>query len=187
VGFQVRTAENGEAAVLSWIEWKPQLILMDIHMPVMDGLEATRHIRSIPEGEKTVIVVLTADVMEEQRAAALTDGADAFLSKPVDEGVLLESIGKHLGLTYIYAGKSDGELASPATAGPGRGGPGAQPAVPADLVPQMRDAILRGDKALLDSLILTIDDRGDTLSAGVLREMANKYQYDRLIEFLEKI
>jgi two-component system sensor histidine kinase/response regulator len=60
IGFSVKSADNGEAAVRNWEEWSPRLILMDLHMPVMDGLEATRRIKADPRGKETCIVALTA-------------------------------------------------------------------------------------------------------------------------------
>ena len=58
IGFSVRGAENGEAAIRVWEEWNPGLILMDVHMPVMDGLEATRRIKAIRAEANTAIVAL---------------------------------------------------------------------------------------------------------------------------------
>jgi CheY-like chemotaxis protein len=183
MGFAVRTAENGEVAVQVWKEWQPQLVLMDIHMPVMNGFEATRSIRATPEGEHTIVIILTADAMEHERADALASGVDGFFSKPFRDDDLLENICNHLGLTYSYDEEKAGhdEPAAIFIAPDELGAPG----VPADLVAQMRHAVMHGDKVLLDSLILTIEDRGDMESAAKLRAMANRYQYDRLIEILE--
>jgi two-component system sensor histidine kinase/response regulator len=55
IGFSVQGADNGEAAIRNWEEWNPRLILMDLHMPVMGGLEATRRIKADPRGKETVI------------------------------------------------------------------------------------------------------------------------------------
>lgn len=181
LGFSVRSAENGEAAVLAWMAWKPQLILMDIHMPVMDGLEATRRIRSDPEGKNTVILALTADAMEEQRAGALASGVNAFISKPCGENELLESIRAQLGIDYIYDEETGGTPAASTTPGEEQIGE-----LPADLIPPMRAAILNGDKALLNKLIAAVSGRGCAQSAKTLRELANVYQYERLLELLEK-
>jgi two-component system sensor histidine kinase/response regulator len=85
VGFHVRSAENGEEAIRSWEEWSPQLILMDVHMPVMDGLEATRLIKAAPGGGETVIIALTASAMDDQRQIAMQEGVDDFVGKPFDQ------------------------------------------------------------------------------------------------------
>ena len=76
----------------SWEEWNPRLILMDLHMPFMDGFEATRRIKADPRGKETVIVVLTASALDEDRLTVAQSGADDFLTKPCREDVLLEKM-----------------------------------------------------------------------------------------------
>ncbi|NEP13370.1 MAG: MEKHLA domain-containing protein [Symploca sp. SIO2C1] len=102
VGFSVREATNGEEAVALWESWEPHLILMDMRMPVMDGYEATKKIRSHVKGHATVIIALTASVFEENRTAVLSAGCDDFIRKPFREKLLLAKIGDYLGVNYIY-------------------------------------------------------------------------------------
>jgi PAS domain S-box-containing protein len=102
IGFSVQGAENGEQAIRCWREWNPQLILMDVNMPVMDGLAATRRIKTDPRGKGTSIVVLTASVMEEDRRIIFQSGADDFLAKPCRQDVLLEKIRTFLNISYDY-------------------------------------------------------------------------------------
>ncbi|HEY9649738.1 MAG TPA: PAS domain S-box protein [Coleofasciculaceae cyanobacterium] len=101
-GFQVREAENGEEAVALWENWKPHLIFMDMRMPVMDGYEATKQIKSHVKGHATVIIALTASAFEEQRSAILSAGCDDFMRKPFREEVLFAKIAEYLGVRYIY-------------------------------------------------------------------------------------
>ena len=102
VGFEIREATNGEEAIAVWQEWRPHLIWMDIRMPVMDGFEATQRIKSMPDGEQTAIVALTASAFEEERQAILTSGCDDFVRKPFQREELLEKISKYLGARYLY-------------------------------------------------------------------------------------
>ena len=102
VGFSVREATNGEEAVALWESWEPHLILMDMRMPVMNGYEATKKIKSHVKGQATVIIALTASVFEEHRAAILSAGCDDFIRKPFREKFLLEKIAEYLGVQYIY-------------------------------------------------------------------------------------
>jgi CheY-like chemotaxis protein len=102
VGFQVREAENGQQAVTLWSSWEPHLILMDMRMPVMDGYEATKQIKSHVKGQATAIIALTANAFSEQRTNVLASGCDDFVSKPFQEEMLWSKIAQHLGVDYIY-------------------------------------------------------------------------------------
>lgn len=103
VGFEIKEALDGQSAIELWQSWQPDLILMDIQMPVMNGLEATRQIRQLNHLKQPKIIALTASAFEEQRQAILSAGCDDFASKPVDREKLLTLIGSHLGISYLYA------------------------------------------------------------------------------------
>jgi len=106
IGCSVAIAANGQLAVELFQSWQPDLILMDMRMPVMDGYQATRTIRGMPGGDNLPIVALTASAFEEERAKVLAAGCNELLSKPVDAQKLFEAIGRRLGLTYQYAGSA---------------------------------------------------------------------------------
>lgn len=94
-GYRVVEAENGEEAVRMALTIGPDLVLMDIMMPQMDGLEATRRLRETPEMGGVPIVALTA--MAGSREMAMAAGCDAYLTKPIDIPRLLETIREQLG------------------------------------------------------------------------------------------
>jgi CheY-like chemotaxis protein/anti-sigma regulatory factor (Ser/Thr protein kinase) len=95
-GFTVVTASNGMEALIKAEESNPRLILMDIQMPVMDGLEATRRLRADPRFASTPIIALTALAMAGDRERCIAAGADDYLSKPVKLKELTEKIEKLL-------------------------------------------------------------------------------------------
>jgi two-component system sensor histidine kinase/response regulator len=103
LGFEVREAENGKEGVAIWETWEPHLIWMDMRMPVMDGYEATKLIKSHLKGQATVIIALTATAFEETRSVILSAGCDDFVGKPFQEEAILEKMAHYLGVRYIYA------------------------------------------------------------------------------------
>ena len=109
LGFPVREAEDGRQGVELWRAWQPQLIWMDMRMPVLDGYEATRQIRTSPGSEGTKIIALTASAFEEDRQKVLNAGCDDFVRKPFREEELFEKMREHLGLVYVY--EDEGEAA----------------------------------------------------------------------------
>ena len=95
-GFRVLEARNGEEGVESAARERPDIILMDIGLPVMDGIEATRCIRAQEDQRDLLIVALTAHHETEYRANALAAGCDAYLTKPVDFDWLIDLLGRLL-------------------------------------------------------------------------------------------
>ncbi|MEN9205207.1 MAG: PAS domain S-box protein [Thermostichales cyanobacterium DRC_bins_46] len=101
VGFATRTACNGQEAVQIWQEWDPDLIWMDMRMPVMDGYTATRVIKSQPQGQRVKILALTASAFEEQRSLILAAGCDDFIRKPFRQEVIFQKLEEHLGVQFL--------------------------------------------------------------------------------------
>ncbi len=102
LGFELKEAKNGQEAIDIWREWQPQLIWMDIRMPVMDGYEATKIIKTESKGQKTKIIALTASTLEEEKAAAMEAGCDDYYRKPFKEEEIFEAMHYHIGVEYVY-------------------------------------------------------------------------------------
>ena len=91
-GYEVATANNGEAGLTRATEFKPDLIVLDIMMPVMDGVEVCRQLRSRKEFDNTVITFLTAREEDYSQIAALDTGGDDYITKPIRPRVLLSRV-----------------------------------------------------------------------------------------------
>ena len=83
-GYHILEASDGAQAVEVAARERPQIILMDLNLPVLDGLAATERIRSNPNLRDTIIVAVTAYSDQDYRARALAAGCNAFVSKPID-------------------------------------------------------------------------------------------------------
>ena len=95
-GFQVVIAVDGGQGVALALSEKPDLILMDMSLPVIDGWEATRQLKANPDMKKTPIIGLTAHAMAEDREKCLAAGCDDYDTKPVELPRLLGKIDEHL-------------------------------------------------------------------------------------------
>jgi len=183
VGFSVRGAANGEAAVQAWKEWNPRLILMDVHMPVMDGLEATRRIKADPGGKQTVVITLTASALDDDRQSFTQSGADDFLAKPLREEDLLEKIRALLDIAYDYEALNPAEV----FCGTDAAAQGAESLedLPLTLRDELLSATLDGNKRLLDKLIGKARELQAGGAADLLQGLADRYEYDHLTRLLE--
>jgi two-component system sensor histidine kinase/response regulator len=97
MGVEVDVAENGSVAVQMSRLTQYDVILMDMQMPVMDGIEATRQIRDLPGYANTPVIALTANVFGEDRAACMAAGMNDHVAKPVDPPVLFDTLSRWLG------------------------------------------------------------------------------------------
>lgn len=91
-GFAVLTAENGRQAVEIAKKEEPDVILLDVMMPDMDGIEACRTLRELPQFENTIIAFLTARTEDYSQIAGFETGADDYISKPIKPRVLISRL-----------------------------------------------------------------------------------------------
>tara|TARA_B100000795_G_scaffold92606_2_gene67731 strand:+ start:28618 stop:29304 length:687 start_codon:yes stop_codon:yes gene_type:complete len=91
-GYHVITAENGVAAISKAKKYKPKLIILDVMMPEMDGIEACEKLRKIPELSETVITFLTARGEDYSQVAGFDAGADDYITKPIKPKVLVSKV-----------------------------------------------------------------------------------------------
>jgi len=102
LGFEIIEAINGRECIDKTMYYEPDMILTDLVMPVMDGFEATRQIRQIPEIKDVIIIMISASVFECYQEQSLDAGCNGFLPKPIKVEDLLEQLEKHLNLRWIY-------------------------------------------------------------------------------------
>ena len=102
IGFEVMEAVDGLDGLKKANDFKPDAILMDLVMPVLDGFEATRQLRMIPKLKDTVVIAISASVLEPEQRQSIEVGCNDFLSKPIRQTDLLEKLRAYLGIEWIY-------------------------------------------------------------------------------------
>jgi CheY-like chemotaxis protein len=95
-GYDVDTALDAEAALEALRTHRPDVILMDIQLPGIDGLELTRRLKADPATREIVIIAVTAYAMKGDQDKALAAGCDDYITKPIDTRTLPETIARHL-------------------------------------------------------------------------------------------
>ncbi len=181
VGFEVCTACDGREGVERWQNWHPHLIWMDMNMPVMDGFEATKIIKSYPAGKETKIIALSASVFEEERNKVIAAGCDDFASKPLVEEIIFAKMSEHLGLEYIYAQETDdGEETTESNILTKE----SLKVMPSQWIHQLGQAATALKKKQVFKLIKEIPDEHSNLKRSLL-EIAESYQFDTLAELCD--
>ena len=102
LGFIVDDAVNGEQALARAMMSLPDLVVMDVSMPVMDGVEATKRLRAIARLASVPVLAITASPSPAERERMMAAGANAFLHKPIDPSALLNEVQRMLGLVWRF-------------------------------------------------------------------------------------
>jgi CheY-like chemotaxis protein len=183
VGFFVLEAKDGQEAVAVFKKESPDLVWMDMRMPVMNGYEAIRQIRQCFRGETVPIIAITASAFSEQRQEILASGCDDMVVKPFQEQEIFEAMGRLLDIEYIYESESEAapvrerevELTAAMLAG-----------LPDELLQELRQATLALNREDALEVIARIADQAPEAAAG-LKELVDNYQMAELRNLLEDL
>ncbi len=184
LNFELKEATNGEEAIELWDSWEPHLIWMDMRMPVMDGYEATKHIKGTIKGQATAVIALTASVLEEERAVILSAGCDAFMRKPFRAADIFDAMHKHIGVRYIYEDPGVANLS--AIQERDREMTEADfVKLPESLLADLKLAILNADMDLIEISIEQIREK-DAVTASAIAHCIENFEYDKVLKLISQ-
>lgn len=179
LGFDVKEASNGKEAIAIWQEWQPHLIWMDMRMPVMDGYEATKYIKSTPQGSATVVIALTASVLDQEKAVILAVGCDDFVRKPFKEQTIFAALNQYLGVQYIYEDSADHQTSELSDSKINLD----LSVMPDEWRSKICEVALEGDSNLVNQLIKEIPNQESDI-VKLLEKFAGQFQFEELAEFI---
>ena len=181
LGFKLQQASNGIEAIELWQAFEPQLIFMDIRMPILDGYEATQRIKAPPKGQETAIAAFRASCLEEERSAILAVGCDDFIRKPFLTTEILDALHKHIGVQYLY--DLPAAVIDSTTTSSDILTLSAIAALPADLIADFRQAIIDLDVEMIQTYIECIQTHAPSL-ADALAALAKNFQFEQILALI---
>ncbi len=176
LGFDILQASNGQESLDTMYRQRPDLVITDVSMPVMDGLEATRCMRADPALADVPVIVVSATFLAQDTVSAVKAGADVFLTKPIDQSRLLNAIATQLKLYWITDNA-----------------PTAEPSVTLVAPPLVELKVLHS--LALDGNMARIRKRADHLDSldpsyrgftDKLRQLGRTFQVQEIQNFIEK-
>src|SRR5919202_918444 len=185
LGFEVQEATNGTEAIEIWDSYSPHLIWMDMRMPVMDGYEATKRLKSTTKGQATAVIALTASVWEEEKAVILSAGCDDFERKPYHNVTSFHMMAKHLGVRYIYQEQEPPSHSSNVT-GELLNLTNLLAAMSKSWVVKLHEAALDADSKLVSQILEEIPEL-QALELETLRGWVNKFQFEKILDLTEPL
>ncbi len=176
LGFSTRMAENGQEAVDLYKEWKPEIILMDVVMPIMNGVEATRQIFELAGDHDVKIFVVSASALESEQKEIMELGVTVFIKKPVKLDELLAEMHEKAGVKFIYKDSSiksgDDEIkVTPME-------------VPEAIKNKLLEAAAEGDFMLLLDLLTTLE-KDTNKSFKIIEDYINEMEFEEIANWLE--
>ena len=187
LGFELLEASNGQEGLEKAIEGQPDLILVDLVMPVMDGNQMTQQLRQFPEFADTTIIAISANAFEADRLHSLESGCNDFLPKPIATEELLDKIKSYLNVTWIddQEGTGNGLGFSTDILNP----------TPLDMVIPPPEELLAlsqtaqiGDVSGVEFSIIRIQQLNPRYAsfASKLLELANEFEYEEIVKLIDR-
>lgn len=182
LGFAVATAGNGREAVSQALKSRPCLVLLDLVMPGMDGLDAAKEMRAHPDLDETRIIGISASVTDSDRKESFMAVCDGFMGKPVRLDLLLEKIRDSLGIEWerVLPGRT-----APAPA------PEEEASVrmpPREKMEELSELVMRGDMCKIEAWAAKLEamDGGYGAFAGKLRQLAEGFRIKAIQALVER-
>ncbi|HEY9597567.1 MAG TPA: response regulator, partial [Cyanophyceae cyanobacterium] len=178
----IHEAVDGEDALGKAVQFQPDLILMDVVMPVLNGLEVTRQLRQLPDFEHVVIIALSANAFETTKQEAVAAGCQEFLAKPVQVKPLLEVLASHLKIEIIYTEPSSVETITPSVE------PSPLVVPPCSELVTLSKLVKMGDiQGILDcsEMLERLDNRLIPFATEI-RQLAQSFQLKHLRELIQQ-
>ncbi|MEW7986778.1 MAG: ATP-binding protein [Candidatus Thiodiazotropha sp.] len=180
VGFLVKEADDGQQAIDLYKEWQPDFIWMDMRMPHVDGYEATRIIRNLPNGDEVKIVAITASAFKEQKSRILDAGCDEVVRKPYRSHEIFDVMSEVLGASFVYDATNEEEQPKYKLVSSDR---------VESLSQEVVDQLLLCATQLDAESILSIVEANDIIPADiseVLVTLAKEFRFDKMIDLLSQ-
>ncbi|MCP4750722.1 MAG: PAS domain-containing protein [Proteobacteria bacterium] len=189
IGFEIKEAGNGREAVELCKDWHPNLVWMDMRMPVMDGYEATRQIQQLnansPQPEDKIVVVgVSASAFEDKKEEALVAGCNDFIAKPFKESDVFDLMQKHLGLEYVYEENARKKVVEIEDLKQNGSVPERMRPLPSEWKTKLKQAIEHVNLDRVHGLIKQLHDQDASL-ANAIQNKIDRFEYEQVLEWLQ--
>ncbi|MEG4319488.1 MULTISPECIES: AAA family ATPase [unclassified Microcoleus] len=188
LGFEIIEAADGQDCLDKALEFQPDCILIDLVMPVMDGFEAMRQIRKLPQLQNVVAIGTSASIMEVEKQGSLAAGCNAFIPKPIRAEELLNCLQFHLELEWMYDELQDGNAKSESSQNHSQIPEEKIISPPADEIAVLFELAMMGDLGGIQKQaenLAKIDARYVSF-ASHLNQLAKNFEEQKILEFVEQ-
>jgi CheY-like chemotaxis protein len=194
LSFEVLEAVDGEDGLHKAQAFQPDVMLLDLVMPNLDGFEATRRLRSMPALKDTIVIAVSASVFEFDQQQSLKVGCNDFLAKPIREADLLQKLQEHLELEWIY--EPIDEIGETVTAATDQAASSSSASTspnflipPAEEIAILLDLAMRGDLRALVKRATELEASNQQWSpfATHLQQLAQGFKGRQILEFLRQL
>jgi CheY-like chemotaxis protein len=188
MGFSVKQARNGREAIAVWRQWQPQLIWMDVRMPILGGYEAAERIQNTcgnPGGASCpVIIAMSASSLKEESDKARKHRCHDFMRKPFRMSTMLGLIQTHLEVAFIYESNQDTEIPAPQSPPSQSVLADTMGKIPQGQRDELERATLRINVDKLQTIVTEIAEIYPILAA-TLKQWVDDYEFDRVLELIQ--